>query len=394
MDQLQRFDYIIAGAGASGLSLLWQLLHSDDESIRSSSILLADRTLKPTSDKTWCFWDDSRIPFPDLIHHTWHTLEVSAKESTFTEELDKYRYHCIRSIDFSEKLLDLARNRPNVTLLETDIHGFKPDGDSAIMETGNGGYRAKWIFQSALKPPGYFRSKSDITLMQHFLGWEIEMKSPVFDPGKAVLMDFDVPQGNGVSFIYLLPYSETTALIEYTLFSPTIISDEEYEAGLRFYLHEKMKLDPDQYTITRTEKGVIPMEDQRYPPLFCERVVNTGTMGGLTKPSTGYTFTRIQRQVRHIVKDLERGNEPVHSGESDYRFRVYDMMLLWLLREHPDTSINIFRELFRRNRFDRIFTFLEEDTSFPQELKIFSSLPYMPFFRSIWHMKHRIFTGA
>ncbi len=394
MDNQQSFDYIIAGAGASGMSLLWQLLHSEDESIRNSSILLVDRTLKPTSDKTWCFWDDSRIPFPDLIHHTWHTLEISANESTFTEQLDKYRYHCIRSIDFSEKLINLARNCPNVTLLETDIHGYKTADGSAILETGNGDYRAGWIFQSALKPPGYFRSKSDISLLQHFLGWEIELKNPVLDPGKAVLMDFDVPQGNGVSFIYLLPYSETSALIEYTLFSSAVISDEDYEAGLRYYLDHKMKLNPEDYSITRIEKGVIPMEDQRYPALYCGRVVNTGTMGGLTKPSTGYTFTRIQKQVRRIVKDLEEGRDPVHSGESEYRFRVYDMMLLWLLREHPETSIIIFRELFSRNRFDRILTFLEENTSIPQELGIFSSLPYVPFFRSIWHMKHRILTGA
>jgi lycopene beta-cyclase len=392
MDQTNRYDIIIAGSGASGLSLLWHILQS--HTLRQKRILLIDRILKPVNDKTWCFWDNSRMPFKGLIHHTWGRLEVEAYGNTFTETLEKYRYHCMRSADYSADLLKLADKSPNVTMLETDIKGFRSNNGEAVAETSAGIFTATYIFQSALKPPALKDSKNDILLKQHFMGWEIKTRENRFDPDKVTLMDFDVPQVGGVTFFYILPFSETEALIEYTFFTSTVLSDEEYERGIVDYLQNKLNLEEGSYTITRKEKGVIPMEDRRYPSLYCEGVYNLGTSGGLTKPSTGYTFTRIHRHSRNIVNALEAGKIPSLDPTSPYRFRVYDMMLLWLLKNRPETSVTIFRDLFKRNSFDRILTFLEENTHLGQELKIFSSLPYMPFFQSIWKMKHRIFTGA
>lgn len=392
MEQINQFDIIIAGAGASGLSLIWFLLHS--EKFKDSQILLVDRTLQPVNDKTWCFWDKSEMPFKDLIHHTWHSLEVSAHNNTYTEQLTQYKYHCMRSVDYASDMFRFLSSKSNVTLLEANIDDFQNQGENTEISTSKGSFRAPWIFQSALKPPGLSRSRMDVSLMQHFMGWEIVTKKPLFEPTKATLMDFDVPQQNGVTFLYVLPFSETVALIEYTLFSGKILTDEQYEKGIRDYLHERYDLKEEDYTINRKEKGVIPMEDRHYPAWYCDRVLNIGTVGGLTKPSTGYTFTRIHRHSEEIVKALELGEKPPESKASSYRFRVYDMMLLYLLENHPKTSVTIFSELFRRNRFDRILQFLEEKTHPGQEIKIFSSLPYMPFFKSIWKIKHRILTGA
>jgi lycopene beta-cyclase len=394
MNQPADYDIIIAGAGAAGLSLLWHLLNSEDKSVRNASILVADQSLTPANDKTWCFWDADTMPFGNLVHHTWHSLEVKAHSQIFCERLKAYRYHCMRSIDYSKKILELAENQPNVKLLATGIRGFQPAGDLAVMETGEGSFTAKRIFQSALKPPGFNRARMDISLKQHFLGWEIESKKDLFDPDKATLMDFDIDQSRGVTFMYLLPFSANSALIEHTLFTSSLLSDEEYESEIRAYLNNVYSLQDDEYSIVRKEKGVIPMEDRRYSSMWCNRVYNIGTVGGLTKPSTGYTFTRIHRQSLEIVRAIEQKREPEISAGSSYRFRVYDMMLLWLLEKRPETSVIIFRELFRKNSFDRILDFLEEKTTFAQELKIFASLPYLPFFTSIWKMKHRIFTGA
>jgi lycopene beta-cyclase len=69
-------------------------------------------------------------------------------------------------------------------------------------------------------------------------------------------------------------------------------------------------------------------------------------------------------------------------------------MLLWLLESEPEVCKKIFHDLFDRNSFDRILQFLEEDTHLLQEISIFSSLPYIPFFKAIYKMKHRILTGA
>ncbi|MFO7799020.1 lycopene cyclase family protein [Rhodohalobacter sp.] len=386
------YDYIIAGAGASGLSLLWNMLQSDK--LRSKSILLVDLNFTPVNDKTWCFWDNSNIPFEELIYHTWSNLEVSALSNSMNEDLSRYKYYCIRSVDYSEKILSLAEKSGNVTLMESKIYDFKTDENLGVIATDYGNFKAKHIFQSALKPPGLQKEKLDISLKQHFLGWEIETRKNLFDPDKAIFMDFDISQSNGLSFFYSLPFSKTKALIEYTIFSSDVLTDEQYEFELIKYLKTKFNLESNDYSIIRREKGVIPMEDRRYPFMYCNYVYNMGTAGGLTKPTTGYTFTRIQKHSREIVNALEKETAIPKQRASTYRFRIYDIMLLSILDQQDDISVQIFHDLFKHNSFDRILQFLEEGTHLGQELKIFSTLPYTPFFKSIWKMKHRIFTGA
>jgi len=388
----QNYDYIIAGAGASGLSLLWNMLRSDK--LGSKSILLVDLNFHPVNDKTWCFWDNSNIPFEELIYHTWSNLEVSALSNRMSEDLSRYKYYCIRSVDYSKKILSLAEKSNNVTLMESKIFDFKAEKNQGVIVTEQGNFKAKHIFQSALKPPGLQKEKLDISLKQHFLGWEIETKKDFFDPDKAIFMDFDIPQTNGISFFYTLPFSETKALIEYTIFSSDVLTDEQYELELISYLKTKFNLESDDFSIIRREKGVIPMEDRRYPSMYCNHVYNMGTAGGLTKPTTGYTFTRIQKHSREIVNALEKETPVPKQRASSYRFRIYDIMLLCILDRQRDISVQIFHDLFKYNSFDRILQFLEEETHLGQELKIFSTLPYTPFFKSIWKMKHRIFSGA
>ncbi len=392
MKTSRHFDFIIAGAGAAGLSLVWNVLQKEE--LKSKKILLADRALKPVRDKTWCFWDDQHHPFGDLVFHSWDSLEVRALGAVFREKLRDYRYHCVKSDDYAEKILADARRNSNVTLLEAEIEGFTFEDGRAVMQTPQGAFSAGHIFQSAMRPPGFQKLKLDLSLLQHFTGWHIRTGKPVFDPATATFMDFDVPQGNGVTFIYVLPFNRYEALVEYTLFSEELISDGEYEKGLRDYIGGRLGLSTGQYEIEYTEKGVIPMEDRRYPAQFCRQVWNVGTMGGLTKPSTGYTFTRIQQHSAEIVRALAKGAQPPLKVMSPYRFRVYDMLLLYNLHRYPETSIRIFHELFLRNRFDRILQFLEEKTPIHEDLKIMYSVPWLPFFRALYKMKHRIFTGA
>lgn len=392
MSKTYSYDIIIAGAGASGLSLVWYLLKS--EILRDKQILLLDLSLQPADDKTWCFWDDAILPQKDLIFHTWDTLQVRAFNDVFTENLSRYRYHCMRSLDYSRSILDMARTHNSITMLEAEIEGFDSAEECAIVHTNKGSFSAAWIFQSALKPKELDSQRVDISLNQHFMGLEIESKKPVFDPDKVVLMDFDTSQKHGVTFFYVLPFSKTNALVEFTLFSEEVLSKDEYAAGIKLYLKDRYGLGDEDYTVNRTEIGAIPMEDRRYPAWYINRVLNMGTVGGITKPSTGYTFTRIHRHCNSIVKDLEKENTPTVSNRSVYRFRIYDILLLYLLKTDPAVSKKIFHDLFKRNSFDRVLQFLEEDTHLGQELSIMASLPSVPFLKAILKMKHRIFTGA
>jgi lycopene beta-cyclase len=392
MHSEQHFDIIIAGTGASGLTLLWYILQS--EKLKKKRVLLIDKKLEPTDSKTWCFWSDGNHPTNQLIHHTWNELEVITKNETINGTLNQKKYHSIRSLDYSTEILKRARLHPQVKFLETEIQGFTNSGENGVVHTGEGSFSALWVFQSALLPPDFHNSVCDLSLLQHFTGWEIETTLNMFNPDKALLMDFNVAQREGATFFYLLPYSENSALVEYTLFSPDTLSEDEYENELRNYLSNKYNLDKKDYTITRRETGVVPMEDRKYAHWYCNRVLNIGTAGGFTKATTGYTFSRIHDRCRLIVKSLEDNAPLPDYPVSSYRFRVYDIMMLYLLQHESEQAVEIFGQLFKKNSFDLVLRFLNEETSISEELSIFSKLSYMPFFRSIYKMKHRIFFGA
>tara|TARA_R100001143_G_C3361331_1_gene136723 strand:- start:8852 stop:10030 length:1179 start_codon:yes stop_codon:yes gene_type:complete len=392
MTQKNRYDVIIAGAGASGLSLLWYLIQS--ETLGHLKILLIDKDFSPKDDKTWSFWDSGNFPIDDIYHHTWNYLQVNANSQHFREELNLYKYHCIRSYDYARKILDMAKNSSRVELLETDILDFTHDQNSGVISTKSGEFVADTIFQSVLKPRDFLKSKVDTSMSQHFLGWEIETNTDLFDPETALLMDFDVDQQHGFTFMYELPFSKRKALLEYTLFSSEVLDDSVYEKGILSYIRNKYNLNREDFSIVRKEKGVIPMEDRAYSRWYCPHVMNMGTVGGLTKPTTGYTFRRIHEKCQIIVNALENETAIPDHPLSSFRFRVYDMMLLNILATDSDMSVQIFHDLFKKNNFDRILQFLEEKTSFHQELSIFWSVPSTPFLKSIYAMKHRILTGA
>lgn len=386
------YDIIIAGAGAAGLTLLLHLLTSRLSD--RMKILVINKSLQPDDSKTWCFWDDGDKSLDAFIYHEWKNLTVSAFKNTYKETLGEYHYHCIRSVDYSSTILAQAASHDNITLLEAELINFSPNGKTSIVHTSTGNYEGSWIFQSVFPPPDYNTSKVDISLLQHFIGWEIEADKDLFDPETATLMDFNTSQENGVTFFYVLPFTKRKALVEYTLFSENLLNRSDYEEALTHYIRDEFGINPENYTVTRVEKGAIPMEDRQYQPWYCNRVMNTGTVGGYTKPTTGYTFTRLHEMSKSIVAALEKGDDPPEMKASAYRFRVYDMMLLYLLKNDVNCSVRIFRDLFKKNSFDRILRFLDEKTNLFQELGIFSKLPYTPFFRAIYRMKHRILTGA
>lgn len=392
MTNQSKFDIIIAGAGAAGLSLLWRIMESPV--LQDLKILLIDQSFELKNDKTWCFWEDLEFPEADLLYHAWNQLEVCVHGNTYSGSLMKYQYRCLRSIDFESSIMSKAKHSSRITFLETKILGFSGENREGTVHTSDGDFSAEYIFQSVKKPRDFDNLKVDIALTQHFLGWEIETEDVLFDPEVATFMDFDVSQKHGVTFVYLLPFSKNEALVEYTIFSNRILKPEIYREEIEAYLKKKYQLKKDQYEVQREEFGAIPMEDRKYPAWFCNRVLNIGTVAGLAKPSTGYTFSRIQKHSNEIVQALKNGTRLSGNRPSSYRFRVYDLMMLYILDQERENSLTVFNNLFNKNSFDRVMQFLAEETNFFQELAIFSGMPYRPFFRSIYRMKHRIFTGA
>lgn len=376
-----KYDIIIAGGGLSGLSLAWKLAKGGYE----GEVLVVDSTFAPQNNKTWCFWDKADPPFQEIIFKKWNKSFFSALDFEGFLYMNKYSYYCIRQSDFKEFVLTELKKHKNFDLLEENVLDFSSNKNKAVLVTKNSDtYLADYIFQSIFKPDAGEKSEPKYPLIQHFLGYEIKTNFPVFDPAMITLMDFDEEFEDGVAFMYVLPFKSNRALIEFTVFSKQPLEEKkEYRKKIRSYLKEKYNLDNEDYEVKRKEYGEIPMDDRYYPETYSNKVINIGTVGGFTKPSTGYTFKRVQNYVDDLAESLIKGKEPILPSRSEFRYRYYDLLILHILFNSNEDSIKVFRDIFKNNPVDNVFDFLSENTSFLEDLKIMSSVPYIPFFKAI-----------
>src|SRR5699024_3670071 len=353
---IKSYDYIIAGAGASGLSLAWYMLQSP---LAERNVLIVDSDLRPKNDKTWCFWHAGDPPFADIIRKRWEFIEVGTRNRRFSQQAYHYPYYGLRSIDFKKKILSAIKSTSSFHLLEEPIKSIfsSPKSNGALLHTKRQTYRAPFIFQSCFDPLDLQKADINYPLKQHFVGWEVSTQRSVFNDTVCTLMDFNEEFSDGIAFMYLLPWDTTSALLEYTVFSDQTLPKKEYEEKLSLYLNNRFELSPVSYQIIRKEYGVIPMEDRPFIPWYKPHVMNIGSQGGMVKPSTGYAFMRIQKQTQCIVHGLITEGRPPPSPTGPKRFKAYDLWLLQILHDHPEQALRIFHHLFKRNTIDQVFRF-------------------------------------
>lgn len=370
----QHYDYIIAGAGCAGLSLLLRMMQ--DPFFNHVSILLADRDEKNRNDRTWCFWEQQPGLFEPVVSCAWEEIDFHAPGFSGRFQLSPYRYKMIRGIDLYRYVLEQAALRSNITIVQGEVSGMQDAGNEAILTINGQYYSARYIFSSIL--PGstlqqQAAQKGHHYLLQHFKGWLIKTPAPFFDRQAATFMDFRISQDNGAAFVYVLPTSSNTALVEYTLFTENLLADETYDATLQHYLTYFLQC--KEYSIITQEKGAIPMTSY-VPAAPGKRIVLMGTAGGYTKGSSGYTFQFIQKHTAAVVELLKQQKQPVVSHPLLYkRFRLYDATLLQILQGNKMEAREIFAALFKANPVQAILRFLDNETSLQEEWKLMHSLP-------------------
>ena len=377
---MKHYDYIIAGAGGAGLSLVFHLLQTR---LRDRTILIIDKDEKQQNDRTWCFWEADEGLFEEVVHRRWQQMYFHGEAYSELLNLAPYHYKMIRSHDFYQYVKARTAAHSNVTWLSTEVQATHETGGGAQVVTSAGTYAADWVFSSLRDPHERQHLNGHVYLLQHFKGWVIQTPHDFFDPEKATLMDFRVEQRDQCRFFYVLPTSRRTALVEFTLFSFELLPEHEYERALRQYLHQFLSL--ETYTIAHEEFGVIPMTNKPYSAQRSEHVINLGTAGGMTKPSTGYTFQRIQQDSQQLVGSLLRTGKPErHPTVWHQRFFLYDSTLLQVMKNNRYPAKTIFTDIFRNNPPARVLRFLGEETSVREELLVASSVKKGEFIQGMW----------
>lgn len=365
-------DIVILGGGLAGLSLgvrLAALPH-----LRTLILEPRDAYLR---DRTWCYWRLHDHPFGDAVAARWTAWETLHRSGAgevrrAIQDSAVLPYEMIPADRLYAHAQAIIASAPHVELRT----GAKADvlrdlGDRVEVETEAGRIEAGLVFDSRPPPP---RAGA---MEQIFLGQEIVAAAPVFDPGRVTLMDFAVPQQpDAVHFLYVLPTSATTALVEDTWLAPSSAVLPDYRTTIRTYLAERFGI--SDYTVAFEEAGAIPMDTELQAGQGSSRIVKVGAAGGAVKPSSGYAFLAIQRMADRLAADLAAGRpiRPVQPRHAVARWM--DEVFLTALTRQPEVAPRLFASLFAGCRPEPLVRFLNDVGSVSDTARVIAAMPKLP----------------
>lgn len=362
----------ILGGGLAGLSLAVQLL---DHGVRARITVVEPRTAFD-DDRTWCFWDAEPHLFRHLIAQRWSAWEVASAAGLRRCRSTSVPYARLPSGAVYRAALTQLRAAPNVTLA-TGVRVERVGGGR--VETDAGALDADLVFDS--RPPDLPDPRPFPFLVQQFTGRRIALDRPAFDPAACTLMDFRVPQDDGLAFLYLLPFSTTEALAELTYFAAGRVPSARQDRQLDAILDARFG---GGWRRLGVERGAIPM----WPDLGAsgrwrtpDGAIPIGTRAGAPRPSTGYAFLPIQRHARALARRVAAGRpEPVAMRGRGTLW--LDRVFLTRVAGAPTQAPALFDALFDRVPAARLARFLSERGSPADHLSVMAALPTGPLLAS------------
>lgn len=376
-----RYDIIFVGWGASTCILLIEM--SKQFLLDDKKVLILEPSEKLENDKTFCFWanpkDEIYRDYESIISHRWNKIKINNQKSSSIEPIEYFHMGSSDLYDWSRRLFSkyqIEHRREKVLNIESH--------NSIVIETPKNKYFTEWGFDS--RPPDLKNFKDDrFNISQSFFGLKVELEQTQLDTDVYHMMDFRVPQDKSTQFVYILPYSSKTALVELTRFGKEIIPEDEAKKTL----HDFIKNYFGSYKIMSSEKGVIPMSSKLPNQKPHKNFVTIGTRAGNVKPSTGYAFKNMYDHSKLICNNGQLRPKKVKLNR---RFLFYDQLLLIILTIWPSQGKPIFERLFKIKSSNFILKFLDEETTLTEDLSMFSKLQIWIFIKSVifwsyWKLK-------
>ncbi|MGB2036971.1 MAG: lycopene cyclase family protein [Candidatus Poseidoniaceae archaeon] len=313
-------------------------------------------------DHCWGFWSHPVVEEAvELSKYSWEKWSIITEKETIVLESVEKPYHVLKRKDWIDYCQSIAQKH-EVSFVPQDSIEKNP----------------KHLFDT--RPPSVPKN----AMLQHFLGQTIRVEKGCFDPTTVTLMDFRVDQSNGMHFIYLIPFSDTEALVESTLFSTEKLSESFYREAIEAYVREVY--DVSKFEIIEEESGVIPMgELSRHDP----SIPGLGGNGGAIRPGSGYAFIFIQKQILEAIQRVEQ-NKPLRFKSPHKKIDLWmDGILLLILRHWPSHAPIIFSRMGKRLNGDQFARFLSGDVDWKLRLKVIFSMPKLIFARGFvkWAIK-------
>ena len=360
---------MVLGGGASG-SLLVRALAAVGV---PGPVVLVDDGSTPIDERVWSSWRPLSDGPDPAVSTSWRRLVIATDRGERELGLVRHRYVVVRGRDL-RAATDAALHVLSGERLTARASAVRDDGDGAVVSTTAGDVRADFVFDSiGLVPAG----SSTCGAWMSFEGWEVESVRSAFDADRVALMDFRVPQHEGVSFFHALPWTSTHALVEVIRISgsPATTSSESLLAR-----HLDLTLGVDGYRVLRREGGVLPLRPRVHRPRTA-RCLALGAAAGLVKASTGYGYQLMRQDSARIAHQLRDG-QTVSGLRRRSRHQAMDAVFLELALHDPATLTTSLELLFTRNSADLVLRFLSEVTTLEQDARLVSSLPVSPYLRA------------
>jgi lycopene beta-cyclase len=374
---MKHYHYIFTGSGLSALMTVYEMILS--RKFKDKTILLLDEHSKKSNDRTWCFWDNSSL-FDEIVSKKWGEALFVDENYLRNLNLKPNQYKMIRGLDFYNLVFYLISKQDNIHIVNQKVIGFQELENHCYVKTETESYTSNKIFNSIYDPNLIKNQAKYPLLQQHFIGWFIKSKQEVFDKNTATFMDFSIEQKGNTRFMYVLPTSSTEALLEYTLFSKELLPKSEYEYEIVKYIE---KLGISEYEIVEKEQGNIPMTSYKFWKHNTKNILHIGSAGGWTKASTGYTFKNTTKKVKKLVSFLQ-GNSDFRKFHKKDKFWFYDLLFIDVLFRRNDLGSKVFSSLFKKGNPSIVFKFLDEETTFWEDLKIIWKCPKDLFVRALF----------
>lgn len=373
----------ILGAGCAGTLLAAELRRRRF----AGRLELIDARTDFSREQRWCFWRQrGRVRELEApIDAEWSAWQVADGQKLIRCTSRSHAYSHVYAPEFFRRFHGRLAEDP-----QADLHlGCRVEavrrrrGGTYGVQTSGGELGADVVIDTRHEGATAYQRVtlgSSGLLWQTFRGRVVQFAEPRFDPTAVTLMDFRVPTlRTGLAFVYVLPFSETRALVEAVVLSHAQAAAPKLDAILDTYLEEQFGEIGDTIAV---EKGELPMTPRSFAASDVGGVISLGVGGGAARPSSGYAFANIMRTVQQTADALCE-NRLLRQPKFAWKYRALDTLFLRLLRVDPDAARHAFAAMFAGMEADRLVRFLTEASSWRDDLALGMALPKAAFLEAM-----------
>lgn len=367
-----QWDLILVGGGLANGLIAWRLRQLQPQ----LKMLLLEAGAEPGGNQTWSFHQDDLTPaqhawIAPLVAHRWPGYDV--RFPALTRRLDG-GYLSITSGRFAaviaEALGDSLRTRTPVSALTPETVTL---ADGSLL-------RASAVIDGRGYQPG-----AHLTIgFQAFLGQQWRLSQP-HGLTRPLLMDATVDQSAGYRFVYTLPLSADSLLIEDTHYidRATLGDDRARQHIADYAAAQGWALE----RLEREEQGNLPITLAGDCRAFWQQKAGqpcSGLRAGLFHSTTGYSLPQAAALADLIARQRDLSSGALFALTRDYAqrqwrrqrfFRMLNRMLF--LAGRPDGRWQVMQRFYRLNH-GLIARFYAGQLTLADKARILTGKPPVP----------------